>query len=239
MKTKTIISTVAIAIISCITVFNLQAQETRRTAFGEPALICRCLPQSVEITRVITGSVTNERGEPFFGVSIREKGSNRAGGSNIRGGFSIVVSENAILQFSRSGYLTQEIIVDNQREVNVVMKSDPEFVNETVVFENTVVSENTIVVPAFEERRIGGWLERLERRIQGVVRENQTNEPLIGVRVSVQGTDRGTRTDFDGRFSINIPDSPLDATLQPEFWISTFFAKSLKGLILTPSIFNS
>ena len=199
MKTKTIISTVAIAIISCITVFNLQAQDTRRTAFGEPAQICRCLPQNVEIRGTITGTVTNEQGEPLSGVFIKERILGRAVHSNNRGVFSIVVPENGILHFQHFLYLTQEISVDSQREVNVVMKANPEV-------------EDTEGVPRIElNRRIGGGGAR---RIEGVVRDNRTNEPLIGVRVTVQGTNRGTRTDFDGQFSITIPSSPLDATLQ-------------------------
>ena len=41
-------------------------------------------------------------------------------------------------------------------------------------------------------------------RITGTVVDAGDNEPLIGVGVQIKGTDRGTATDFDGNFCIDI-----------------------------------
>ena len=41
-------------------------------------------------------------------------------------------------------------------------------------------------------------------RITGTVVDAGDNEPLIGVGVQIKGTDRGTATDFDGNFSIDV-----------------------------------
>ena len=41
--------------------------------------------------------------------------------------------------------------------------------------------------------------------ISGTVKEAGTDEPLIGVTILVVGTDRGTTTDIDGKFSLNVP----------------------------------
>lgn len=44
-------------------------------------------------------------------------------------------------------------------------------------------------------------------QVSGVVVEEGTNEPLIGVTVVVKGTTVGTATDVDGRFSLAVPQS--------------------------------
>ena len=41
-------------------------------------------------------------------------------------------------------------------------------------------------------------------KVTGVVKD-ATGEPMIGVSVKVKGTNRGTVTDLDGRYSINAP----------------------------------
>ncbi len=46
-----------------------------------------------------------------------------------------------------------------------------------------------------------------QQRVTGTVRDAQTNEPLIGVNVSVQGTTVGTLTDVAGSYSIVLPAS--------------------------------
>ncbi|MCH8567934.1 MAG: TonB-dependent receptor [Balneolales bacterium] len=42
--------------------------------------------------------------------------------------------------------------------------------------------------------------------ITGTVTDADTNEPLIGVNIILQGTSTGTTTNFDGEFSLNVPD---------------------------------
>lgn len=43
------------------------------------------------------------------------------------------------------------------------------------------------------------------RKIEGVIRDSETGEPLIGANVLVKGTSVGTVTDIDGRYSLNLP----------------------------------
>ena len=43
------------------------------------------------------------------------------------------------------------------------------------------------------------------RQVSGLVYDSNTNEPLIGVTVSVVGTSFGTTTDIDGKYTIAIP----------------------------------
>ncbi|MCB0568585.1 MAG: SusC/RagA family TonB-linked outer membrane protein, partial [Phaeodactylibacter sp.] len=49
-----------------------------------------------------------------------------------------------------------------------------------------------------------GWGQRT---VSGTVLDDETNEPLIGANVLVGGTTTGTVTDFDGRFTLDVPES--------------------------------
>jgi len=44
-----------------------------------------------------------------------------------------------------------------------------------------------------------------ELSVSGVVTDSESGEPLIGVNVLLQGTSRGTMTDFDGNYTIVVP----------------------------------
>ncbi len=70
----------------------------------------------------ITGRITNEKGQPLIGVSIRVKGTSRGVMTDEKGQFSIVTTNDAILQISFIGYMTQEIPVSNRTEINIELK---------------------------------------------------------------------------------------------------------------------
>ena len=40
--------------------------------------------------------------------------------------------------------------------------------------------------------------------VRGQIVDDETNEPLIGVAVMVQGTSTGTVTDYDGYFTLSV-----------------------------------
>jgi len=44
-----------------------------------------------------------------------------------------------------------------------------------------------------------------QRNVSGTIIDSETNEPLIGANVLVNGTSTGTITDIDGNFSLNVP----------------------------------
>lgn len=45
--------------------------------------------------------------------------------------------------------------------------------------------------------------------VQGMVTDAETGEPLIGVSILVQGTTTGTVTDYDGAYSLDVPDDAV------------------------------
>jgi hypothetical protein len=59
--------------------------------------------------RRITGTVVDATGEPIIGANVFEKGAANGTVTDVDGNFSLTVPDNATLQVSFIGYITQEI----------------------------------------------------------------------------------------------------------------------------------
>lgn len=72
-------------------------------------------------------------GEPIIGANIVVKGTTNGIITDINGNFSLMVSENAILQISYIGYQTQEIPTKGQTNIQITMKDDAQALDDVVV----------------------------------------------------------------------------------------------------------
>lgn len=62
-----------------------------------------------------------------------EKGTSNGTITSVNGDFSLNVAENAVLQISYIGYLTQEIPVKNNQNITVTLQEDSQILDEVVV----------------------------------------------------------------------------------------------------------
>ncbi|WP_340199626.1 TonB-dependent receptor [Ascidiimonas sp. W6] len=67
----------------------------------------------------ISGTVTDQSGEPLAGVNIVEKGTSNGISTDFDGNYSITASSDATLVFSYIGFVTQEVSVDGKTTINV------------------------------------------------------------------------------------------------------------------------
>ncbi|WP_222439193.1 SusC/RagA family TonB-linked outer membrane protein [Echinicola salinicaeni] len=82
----------------------------------------------------ISGTVTDESGEPLPGVSILEKGTTNGTITDLDGKFNISVASNeSVLIFSFIGMESKEVSVGSQSSLNIVLSSDTEALDEVVV----------------------------------------------------------------------------------------------------------
>ena len=139
----------------------------------------------------ITGTVTDETGQPLPGATIIEQGTSNGTQSDFDGNFNIVVnSQDATLVISYVGYLSQNVIVGDQTTVNVILSEDLSGLNEVVLVGYgtelkrnltssvaTVSSENLQEIPATS----------LSNILAGRV---------TGARISTQGGRPGTRSNI-------------------------------------------
>jgi TonB-linked SusC/RagA family outer membrane protein len=71
----------------------------------------------------ITGQVMDENGEPLPGVAVIVKGTTRGTITDVEGEYTIEVEDpSAVLVFSFVGYASREILVGEQREINISME---------------------------------------------------------------------------------------------------------------------
>lgn len=81
----------------------------------------------------VTGTVTDNTGEPLIGVSVFVKGTTTGCSTNIDGEFSIKAAQGSTLTFSYIGYTPQEIKVSGNAPINVIMLEDSRTLDEVVV----------------------------------------------------------------------------------------------------------
>jgi CarboxypepD_reg-like domain len=84
--------------------------------------------------KIITGRITDSKGEALSGVSVIEKGTINGLITDSEGKFSIkVASGNAILVFSFIGYTSQEVTVGSQTSFNISLAESAIRLDEIVV----------------------------------------------------------------------------------------------------------
>jgi TonB-linked SusC/RagA family outer membrane protein len=81
----------------------------------------------------VTGTVTDNAGEPLPGASIVEKGTTNGTIADLDGKFELNVPPGATLLVSYVGYITQEVAVNNRRIINLTIQEDNQALSELVV----------------------------------------------------------------------------------------------------------
>lgn len=84
-------------------------------------------------SKKITGLVTEENGDPIIGATVVISGLNRGTTTNINGEYTIDVPKSSVLVFSYIGFKKQEIVVENQKILNVKLISESKILQEIVV----------------------------------------------------------------------------------------------------------
>lgn len=83
--------------------------------------------------RTVSGTVTDDLGDPVVGANVIEKGTTNGFITDIDGNFTLQVNPNAVLLISYIGYMTQEIPIGNRTSFTVSLKEDTQVLDEVVV----------------------------------------------------------------------------------------------------------
>jgi TonB-dependent starch-binding outer membrane protein SusC len=87
-----------------------------------------------DVDIVVTGRVTDENSSPIPGANILIKGTAIGTTTDAEGKFSLHAPDaDAVLVISFIGFVSQEIVVGNQTEINVALKADIQQLGEVVV----------------------------------------------------------------------------------------------------------
>lgn len=104
---------------------------------------------------------------------------------------------------SKLQVLTQKKSI-NLTDVSIESALDKLFANSGVSWE--IKDDLIVLTPAKAKAAIEEKSSGINKKITGVVTD-ATGEPVIGANVIVQGTTTGTVTDFDGNFTLEVPEN--------------------------------
>lgn len=150
--------------------------------------------------KVISGVITDKSGEAIIGANVIEKGTSNGTITDIDGNFSFQVEDNAVLQISYIGYISQEIPVKNQSNIKVLLTEDFQNLEELVVVGYGTQKKVTLTGSV---AAIGGD-EILTTKNENV--ENMLSGKMAGVRVVQWSGEPGA---FNSKFEIRGMGNPL------------------------------
>ncbi|MEP7142517.1 MAG: TonB-dependent receptor [Ferruginibacter sp.] len=152
--------------------------------------------QSIAKDITITGKVSSVQGEALAGVTIRVKNGIKTTTSGNDGNFTLTsVPDNAILEISYVGYVSQEISVAGKTQLVITLEVAANILNDVVVVGYTTQrkkdltgSVSTIGVKDINAIPVGGVDQILQGKAAGVSITQVTGAPGEGVTVRIRGT---------------------------------------------------
>ena len=89
--------------------------------------------QEVQQDRTVSGTITDENGEPIIGASVMVTETNQGTITDMDGKFSVNASKGNHLKVSYIGYETQEVTVGNRQSIRIILKEESTALDEVVV----------------------------------------------------------------------------------------------------------
>lgn len=141
----------------------------------------------------VTGKVVDENNQPLAGVSVAIKGTTQGVSTDVNGNFKINVSDrSAVLIFRFTGFLSQEVTVNNSSELKIQLKKELKNLDEVVVvgYGSQKRSKVTGAVSSVSGKTLAslpvGGIEALQGRIAGLTVTNN-GSPGTGAIISLRG----------------------------------------------------
>ncbi|WP_295122571.1 SusC/RagA family TonB-linked outer membrane protein [uncultured Chitinophaga sp.] len=153
-------------------------------------------PEATRIPPVtITGTITNEKGEPFPGVTVRVKRTDIGTVTDEQGRYSIMANRGATLVFTYIGYQPNEVLITNgQTEISFALLENPNQLKETVIkgYYTTTKELNTGTVTSvkaqdIKRQPVSDPLLALQGRVPGLVVQQLSGVPGRQVRIRLRG----------------------------------------------------
>jgi TonB-linked SusC/RagA family outer membrane protein len=154
------------------------------------------------VAQVVQGRVTDTSGEGIPGVAVMLKGTSTGATTDLQGNFRVSIPDeaanaaNKVLVFSFVGYVTQEVEVGNQTEINVTLQEDTKQLDEVVVVGYGVQKKATVTGSVASVK--GEELQKspalnvsnaIAGRMPGVIATNGGGEPgYDGSAIRIRGS---------------------------------------------------
>jgi len=141
----------------------------------------------------ISGTVTDEKGEPLPGVSVYDKQTKKTTSTDGNGKFMIEAGNGATLVFSFVGFDTQEVIVSGNKAINIKLKESSNTLNEVVAIGYQKIRKSDVTgaissVKASELNLTSPTVgQALVGKVAGVQVSQTSGAPYSGTKIRVRG----------------------------------------------------
>ena len=157
---------------------------------------CAVLPAAAQVQdRVVQGTVRDQKGDPLIGAGIRVKDTQIGTTADAEGKFSITLPKgsNALI-VNFVGTSPQEITVGSRTQIDVVLRSDAQSLNDVVVVGYGSVKKSDLtgsVASVKRDELLVGTPTSFDRGLQGKVAGVQVTQndgaPGAGINVQIRG----------------------------------------------------
>lgn len=160
-------------------------------------LLLLCLMPLCSIAQNITvkGIVKDNLGESVIGANVTEKGTTNGMITDLDGNFSLTVQKNATLVISYIGYVTQEIAIKGNTNLNIILKEDSKALEEVVVIgygtarkSDVTGSIASVGGDKLQEMPSTNITYALQNRVAGVDMTQTSSQPGATMQIRIRGT---------------------------------------------------
>lgn len=152
-------------------------------------------PEPYTPPAIISGTVTDEQGNPLPGVNVLLKGTGSGTTADANGKYTLSIpDDDAVLVFTFIGYQTQEISVLGKTTVDIVLLPDARTLQEVVVVGygtqrkvDVTGAISSVSSKDFEGQPITRVDQALQGRVTGVQVTNSSGSPGGAVRIRIRG----------------------------------------------------
>lgn len=143
----------------------------------------------------IKGRITDNKGAPLIGVTVKVEGSNIGTVTDQNGNYEIdAPSPTGYLVFSFIGYVSQRVAIGGQTQVNMILQESPTGLNEVVVVGygtqkkvNLTGAVSTISGEVLENRPIPNIGRGLQGQLPGLNITSNDGQPGRGTTFNIRG----------------------------------------------------
>jgi TonB-linked SusC/RagA family outer membrane protein len=175
-------------------------------------------PVYAQIT--LTGTVKNKQNEAVIGASVFIRNSSIGTQTDLNGTFKLEVAEkfnDSTLIISSIGYATQQLLIQERRQFDIVLAEDSKTLEEVVVTGyqseergKILGAVNTVSPELINKVPVSGVDQAIQGRVPGVVVTQNTGMPGAGVIVRIRGV--GSINSYNGPLYVIDGLPTLDAT---------------------------
>lgn len=204
-----------------------------------------------QANKTITGIVRDGNGETIIGANVVEKNTSNGTITDIDGRFSLSVENDAVIEVSFIGFLSQEINTAGKNTFDIILLEDQKLLDEVVVVGYGTQSRETITTSvasldskALENIPYTNAASALQGGIPGLVVQSYNGQPGLAPRIVLRGGTSINNPDgstplyiVDGIIRPNMDDIPANditniQVLKDAAATSIYGARASNGVIL-------